>query len=144
MTNILEARGRSRVALVFSLLSLFTAPAAAQPGPAAAVAIPERFPDIDASAVVVREGPKNIILLNGAEVSAETLFIALRVLRRAWSDRPLPAAGEIIPVLAYSVGKTMSPRERRRLEGALVRLRSAEISDLGSWGRGRALPMPGG
>jgi hypothetical protein len=107
------------------------------------VAIPDRFPEIDASAVVIREGPRDVILLKGEEASPETLFIALGVLRRARAERPVPSVGEMIPVLGYALSAVLKRDDRDRLETLLHRVGGAEPRDLGPWGLGRLVRMSG-
>lgn len=132
------------VALAVAPLLSAPLPLTAQDGPRVSVAIPDDFPAIDASAIVVRDGPRDVILLKESEASPETLFVALGVLRRARADRPLPAAGEMLPVLAYALDTVLSARDRDRFESTLRRLANARRGDLGSWGAGRVVRMTGG
>lgn len=127
---------------LFSLATLVASPLAGQASSArTAIAIPDHFPAIDATAVVVREGQRNVILLKAGAASPETLFVALGVLRRARVDRPVPVAGEMIPVLGYAMKTVLKSADRSRLEEVLERLVRAEPLDLGSWGLGRLVRM---
>lgn len=129
------------VALVFTALA--TPSLHAQANGPVSVAIPDRFPEIDASAVVIREGPRDVILLKREEASPETLFIALGVLRRARAERPVPRVGEMIPVLGYALSVVLKSDDHARLGTLLRRLGGVEPRDLGPWGLGRLVRMSG-
>ena len=111
---------------------------AGQAGPEGTfVAVPDAFPPVEARAVVVREGRREVILLRDDEATIDALSIALLVLKRARERDPSPGHGQMIPITGFAMTQVAQGEELRRLEGVLRRLAAAPIRRVGNLGPGR-------
>jgi hypothetical protein len=103
------------------------------------VAIPEVFPDVDARAVVVRETAREIVLLRAADATAETLDVALALLRRV-RERPVgPGRAVMLPITGFVVTNPPGAAVRERLDEALARLKAQPLARIGTLGPGRSI-----
>ncbi len=107
------------------------------------LAVPLEYPDIDAPALVVREGARSLIVMRADAVETETLMMALSVLRDMKAARPNPKLGEMMAVTGFSVTQNPAPGRVSQLERALARLADAQVDDLGSVGRARWVRFAG-
>lgn len=102
------------------------------------LAIPETFPEIDARALVMREPGRDVVILDEEDADpAESLRVALMVLRRMRRDHPIDGRGQLIPITGYAVRRAMEPARRSRLEEALSELRRRPLANVGNLGPGR-------
>jgi hypothetical protein len=141
----MHSRSRSLTSLAATLL---TVAAVAAPIPLAAqsagprplfLAIPEVFPDVDARAVVVRETAREIVLLRATDATAETLGVALALLRRV-RERPVqPGRSVMLPITGFVVTNPPDVAARERLDDALERLKAQPLAAVGTLGPGRSI-----
>jgi hypothetical protein len=141
----MHTRIRSLTSLAATLL---TAAALAAPIPLAAqsagprplfLAIPEVFPDIDARAVVVRETAREVVLLRATDATAETLGVALALLRRV-RERPVqPGRSVMLPITGFVVTRPQGMAARTRLDEAIERLKAQPLGRVGTLGQGRSI-----
>jgi hypothetical protein len=141
----MHSRSRSLTSLAATLL---TVAAVAAPIPLAAqsagprplfLAIPEVFPDVDARAVVVREPAREIVLLRATDATAETLGVALALLRRV-RERPVqPGRAVMLPITGFVVTNPPGVAVRERLDDALERLKAQPLARVGTLGPGRSI-----
>jgi len=102
------------------------------------LALPQHFPDVDARAVLQREPGRDIVILDEADASAETLRVALLVLRRLTREQPpLADRGQLIPITGYAGRAPIDAEYRAELEAALVELRARPLVAVGNLGLGR-------
>ena len=102
------------------------------------LAMPEAFPELDARVVLMREPGRDIVILREADASAETLRVALLLLRRL--DREGPPAidrAQIVPVTGFAGGEELEPERRAALDAALDELRAQPLANVGNLGWGR-------
>lgn len=119
--------------------------AQATPSAATFIAIPDRFPDVEARAMVVREPGRDVIVLDPDEVSTDAFLMSLIVLERLKALDPTPVVGQMVPITGFVVDTPASGHPLRRLETALDRLRDRPVTDLGTLGSGRWMRYsPGG
>ena len=79
--------------IVAGILFTSTPLLAQQPAPPPIfIALPDRFPNLDARAVLVREPGREFIVLNPASATADELLIGLRLLNRVRRERGRPRA----------------------------------------------------
>lgn len=132
---------RARIVLaVLALGSALLAPASLlgqQSTPPIFVALPDRFPDVDARVLLVREPGREIIVLNPASVGANELKVGLNLLAKFRRERGEPTDGNMIPVTGFAPGPYLSAEERARLETALSELRQRPVANVGNLGPGR-------
>jgi len=103
------------------------------------IAIPDQFPEVEARAVVVRERGREIVLLKATDATAETLDVALALLRRVRERRVEPGRSVMVPIAGFAVRRPMSAETRRRLDHALGRLAAQPVARIGTLGAGRAI-----
>lgn len=127
----------------FLLLTAAFTPTAASAQTAAArpifLALPDRFPDVDARVVLVRERGREFVVLDPEAATADELIMGLRLLNQVRRERPEPENGEFIPILGF-YPPTLAAEERARLEGIIAELRRQPTVSIGSLGRGRWIP----
>jgi hypothetical protein len=129
---------------VAHLTALTPTAASAQEARAATfIAIAETFPPIDARAIVLREGGRDVVLLRSDDATPETLAMALIALGQAREREPSPALGEMLPLMGYTIERPMGEGYRRRLEAALASLVRQPVTEIGSFGPGRWLRYRG-
>lgn len=106
------------------------------------LALPNTFPDVDARAVLMRERGRDIVVLKEADAHPETLEVALRVLERV-RQNPAPdtGLGQLIPITGFVYRTPLDPQARSRLETALDRLRRRPVTEVGTLGPGRWMPL---
>ncbi|HET9947746.1 MAG TPA: hypothetical protein VFQ22_02355 [Longimicrobiales bacterium] len=105
------------------------------------LALPERFPELDARVVLIREPSRDVVVLNPADATPEALFTGLRLLRR-FRDRPRPPGeGQMIPITGFVVPPALYEADRARLERYLAELRGRPVTGLGTLGAGRWLAL---
>jgi hypothetical protein len=105
------------------------------------LALPERFPDLGARVVLMREPGRDILVLKDADATPEALKVALLLLQRMEREHPpLADRGQLIPVTGFVSRREMPPAERQRLEGLLAELRERPLANVGNLGRGRWMP----
>lgn len=127
-----------RLACLLALAAATTPAVSAQDAPGAVlVAIPEAFPAIDARAIVMRDGTREVILLRADEATPEALAMSLSVLERSRTRPVAPETGEMIPIIGFALDAPLPARARSRLESALARLERQPLSSIGSFGAGR-------
>lgn len=131
---------------VVALLTVLAASATrlesqATPRSRTVIALPDRFPNIDARALIVREPGLDVVLLRPEDATTDALTVALLTLHDLGPRRAGGGSGEMIPIVGYEV--TNPPRRERvaALERALDRLRAAETTTLGSFGSARWIPL---
>ena len=143
----MSSRFRFLYVLVPALAALLATPvaAAAQNAHAAPVfvAVPETFPDLDARALIVREGGRDIVVLDPAQVTVEALAMSLFVLGSVRERYPEPTEGELIPVTGFAMTRAPSGEHLRRIVGTLKRLESAPTASVGNLGPGRWVTLVG-
>lgn len=125
------------------VLALQGAAAAAQQARATFVALPEAFPPIDARAIVVRDGVRDVVLLRAEDATPETLAMSLIVVRRARERAPSPENGEMIPITGFAFTAELPEGERVRLAAVLERLGARPVTDVGTFGPGRWIAYRG-
>lgn len=109
------------------------------------VAIPDRFPLPDARAIVLRyssiDNP-DVIVLDPAHATSETLAAALTLLRHLYKERP-PAPGRYVvgTLKGFAPLGRPDPAALRRLAGQLAALRAQRSSRIGNLGRGRWIEL---
>jgi hypothetical protein len=103
------------------------------------LALPNEFPNLDARVVLVREGGREIVVLDPAAATADELIMGLRLLNRVRRERPNPTTGEVIPLLGFYPPE-LSAQERERLEAVIAELRGRPLANVGNLGRGRWMP----
>lgn len=114
------------------------APVSAQSGhDGVLVAVPETFPAIDARAIVLRDGDRDVILLREGDATAEALAMSLSVLARARARSVAPGLGEMIPIIGFALDTPLAPDARARLERTLDGLARQPLTSIGSFGAGR-------
>jgi len=136
----------SLAATLLTVAALAPIPMAAQSaGPRPLfLAIPEVFPDLDARAVVVRETAREIVLLRATDATAETLGVALALLRRV-RERPVqPGRSVMVPITGFVVTNPPGVAARERLDDALERLKAQPPARVGTLGQGRSIRYPDG
>ncbi|MEQ1855270.1 MAG: hypothetical protein ABL963_02305 [Longimicrobiales bacterium] len=129
-------------ALILSTAGLLPVSLAAQESVPVFIAIPERFPDVDARVVILREPGREIVVLNPASAGVTELGTGLSLLRRLRRERGQPTRGQMIPIVGFSRAPNLTPRDRARLETALDQLRTRPMANVGNLGRGRWLRLP--
>lgn len=107
------------------------------------VAVPETFPDLDARALIVREGGRDIVVLDPAEVTTEALAMSLFVLGSVRKRYPEPTEGELIPITGFAMTRAPSGEHLRRIVGTLKRLERAPTTAVGNLGPGRWVRLVG-
>jgi len=115
--------------------------ASAQLSVGAFVAIAEDFPDVDARALVVREGGREVIVLRADEATPEALAMSIVVLERARERAPTPENGEMIPITGFVFPSGLGAERRARLEAVLARLAARPSARIEPFGPGRWLPL---
>lgn len=140
-----DRRSKSGALWALTLVSLWWlfAPVAlrAQQAAHTVLAIPDRFPPIEANAVIVRQPGQDAVLFRAGTLSVEALRMALRALREARADRPRPSTGELIPIVGFVVEGPPSGRRARWLSRTVAALEGAPSGGLGTFGTGRRLLM---
>jgi len=132
------------VAVLFAtLLSLpGSARAQAHAGARTVIALPERFPDIEARALLVREPGRDVVVLKPSDATPETLAMSLALLDRMRVQEPEPEKGQLIPITGYVVTVPLGRTQLQRIRKTLADLRSAPEVPVGDLGRGRWVPYP--
>ena len=130
------SKTRTPVLLAVAVLTLLPGLANAQ-ATSTVVAVPDHFPELDARAMVLRGGARDIILLHPAEATVEALAHALFALQRAREDDPDPRYGQIIPITGFATVRPFAARLVRRLERTLSDLSDRPTVRIGSLGPGR-------
>jgi hypothetical protein len=106
------------------------------------LAMPETYPDVDGRVVLLRERGRDIVLIRESDATAETLSIALVLLRRLNESTPRrDRQAQMVPVTGYHLTTPIGPGRRARLEEALTRLEERPLSHLGNLGFGRVLQL---
>jgi hypothetical protein len=139
---------------VIALVAVLAGAAPLTPAPLAAqttqkpifLALPERFPDVGARVILLREPGREIVVLDTAAAGANELATGLRLLARLRRDRPEPPAnrGQMIPIVGFAPDPDLTPRERTRLEAVLDELRARPIASVGTLGEGRWMAYDAG
>ncbi len=127
------------LATVLALTAVFTPSTALAQGASARpifLALPDRFPNLDARVVLVRERGREIVVLNPAAATADELVMGLRLLNRVRGERPNPTTGEVIPLLGFYPPE-LTAEERARLEAMVAELRAQPLANVGNLGSGR-------
>jgi hypothetical protein len=103
--------------------------------------IPETFPDVDARVVLMREGDRDIVVLDASDAEPETLSVALMILRRAQNERPSVPRGRgyMIPITGYASRGELTQERRAWLQEVLDELKARPLSNVGNLGMGRWL-----
>jgi hypothetical protein len=134
-------------ALTLLVIAVTATPAAAQRSidNRVRIALPDRFPLADARALVVRyssiDNP-DVIILDPAHATSETLSAALTLLRHLDKERP-PAPGRYVvaTLKGFAPLGHPDPAALRRLAGQLAALRAQPSSRIGNLGRGRWIEL---
>jgi hypothetical protein len=108
-----------------------------EPARRTVVAVPDVFPDVEARALVVRTGQRDVVLLRASDATPTTLLMSLSVLGRLRGTEPGSGRAQMIPVTGYVVTGEPRPSVLRGLETALTTLQDAPTTSLGSFGAGR-------
>jgi len=136
------AGARTLATLVVFCFSLASQALAQRPGTTPVfLALPDRFPNLDARVVLVREPDREIVVLDPAAATADELLIGLRLLNRVRRERGAATNGEVIPVLGF-YPPDLAPGERRRFEAVLAELRRRPVATVGALGPGRWMRLP--
>lgn len=135
-TRIITLGARLACLLALAVGGAHTASAQDAPGEVL-VAIPETFPEIDARAIVLRDGSREVILLRADDATPEALAMSLSVLERSRARPLAPETGEMIPIIGFALEAPLPARARGRLEEVLARLDRQPLSSIGSFGAGR-------
>lgn len=106
------------------------------------IALPQRFPDIEARALLVREPGRDIVVLRASDATPETLAMSLALLDRMRVQDPEPEGGQLIPITGYVVTVPLGRAQLRHIRKALSDLRSAPEVSVGNLGRGQWVPYP--
>ncbi len=106
------------------------------------VALPEKFPDVDARVIILREPGREVIVLNPASPGVPELSAGLSLLRRIRRERGQPTRGQMIPIVGFAPAPTLTPEMRARLANALDELRTRPLANVGDLGRGRWMRLP--
>ena len=102
------------------------------------LALPQAFPEIDARVVLMREPGRDIVVLDAADASPETLHVALLLLRRVSRERQAPTElGQMIPITGFVPRGEIDTERRERLVMALTQLRERPLANVGNLGLGR-------
>jgi hypothetical protein len=101
------------------------------------LAMPRQFPDFEARAILMRTPGRDIVILHDGETSAETLAVALGVLRRIRADTPHVTQGQLVPITGFASRGGMTEQRARRLDTALQELRARPVTEVGNLGPGR-------
>ncbi len=107
------------------------------------VAIPEAFPEIEARAVIIREGRGDVVLLRAGEATPEALAMSLVVLRRVRGEDPAPKNGQMIPITGFVITSPMSQAYRADLASVLDRLARRPTTEVGNLGPGKWVRFEG-
>jgi hypothetical protein len=107
------------------------------------LAVPDSFPEVDARAIVVRERGRDVILFKTADMTPETLDVALRLLARLDRRRPWRGQGLVVPITGYVPGGPLRPERRSELGAAIRNLQRRPVVQVGSLGPGRWLAYRG-
>ena len=132
------------LAVVFATLLSLPSVARAQStvGARTVIALPERFPDIEARALLVRQPGRDVVVLKAADAPPETLAMSLALLDRMRVQDPEPEEGQLIPITGYVVTVPLGRAQLQRIRQTLSDLRSAPEVSVGNLGRGRWVPYP--
>lgn len=110
------------------------------------LAIPDRFPSREATALVVRfaaPGTADLVMLDGRSANPETLGAALAVLRRLRTSNPSPSHDVVTTVTGFATVR-QSPARRAQLEETLRTLNARPSARIGNVGPGRWIELPEG
>jgi hypothetical protein len=136
-------------AMTLVAIALSATTAAAQPpiDTRVRVAIPDRFPLPDARALVLRYSSidkPDVIILDPAHATSETLSAALTLLRHLYKERP-PAPGRYVvaTLKGFAPLGRRDPAVLRQFESQLSALRAQPSSRIGNLGRGRWIELTG-
>lgn len=134
-----------RIALGLAALAIAAAPLDAQTAgnTSIIVGVPDRFPPVSVDAMVVRQAGQDAILFRVGTVTVDALRMALLALTDARAARPTPDRGELIPIVGYDADDLESRVQRRWFERVVARLTDAPTRDLGTFGPGRGMLLPG-
>jgi hypothetical protein len=109
------------------------------------VAVPDSFPDKDASLVVIRyraSDQPDLILLNSAKMSWESLAVGMAVLRKGRATNPAPPADEVTAVHGFASDRRSTPAFQAKVQSIVARLQSQPPAKIGNLGRGRWIDLP--
>jgi hypothetical protein len=132
------------VAVLFATVLSIPGMARAQShaGARTVIALPQRFPDIEARALIVREPGRDVVVLKPSDASPETLAMSLALLDRMRVQDPEPEEGQLIPITGYVVTVPLGRAQLQRIRQTLSDLRGAPEVPVGSLGPGRWVPYP--